>query len=220
MSSNTVAFALALNPTYFRLMTAGTKHSICWTDCGHGKKRLSFDISVRHDFDEEGDAWRAATSHFPATLDMLKRSNSLADRGYALRGEMFLKLGHARVQSMVDDLHAEVFRIYELAMEVLDAVKVTKAKPKVTRVSPAKALSWLEVRSRVTTPYESEPVLLSVRCLPSAVEEKTWAVRLRFATTSDASLLDTQRRYEELVTRLRYQGITVKDVQNGTCIDL
>ena len=128
MSSNTVTFALALNPTYFRLMIAGTKQSICWSDRDHGKKGVSFDNGLTHDFDMEGDAWRAAISHFPAALDMLQHSDNLAYRGYALRGEMFIKLGAARVQAMIDDMHAEVFRIYELAMEVLDAVKVTKGQ--------------------------------------------------------------------------------------------
>ncbi|KVP17324.1 hypothetical protein [Burkholderia ubonensis] len=220
MSIITETFALALNPVYFGLTDAVAKKSISWSDRGRGKKRISFGDSKWHEYDTEMAAWHAAYSNFPDLLGMLQRSDRLSYRGYALRAEMMLKLGEVRFQEMKDASHADVFRIYETAMEVLDATKVSKVMPKVTRVSQAKSLSWLEVRTRVRTVYEPEPVLLSVRCLPSAVEDKTWSVRLRFPATTDMSMLETQRRFEELVARLGYLGITVKDVQNGTCIDL
>ncbi|KVP96963.1 hypothetical protein WJ97_14175 [Burkholderia ubonensis] len=220
MSTITTAFAATLNPTYFHLTDLGAKKDLSWMDRGRGKKRLGFGSSIWNEYDTEIAAWQAAHDHFPDLLGVLQRSDRMAYRGYALRGEMMLKLGETGFETMKESVHAEVFRIYEFAMGALDAVKVSKALPKVTRVSHAKAISWLEVRTRVRLSSEPEPVLLSIRCLPSAVEDKTWSVRLRYPATTDSSLLDGQRRFDELVTQLGYQGITVKDVQNATCIDI
>ncbi|KVP75500.1 hypothetical protein WJ96_07275 [Burkholderia ubonensis] len=220
MSMISHAFAATLNPTYFDLSDVGAKKKLSWLGRSRGKARLGFGSSIWHEYETEFAAWQAAYDHFPDLLGMLQRSDRLSYRGYALRAEMMLKLGEAGFETMKETVHAEVFRIYESAMEALDAVKVSKAVPKVTRVAQSKSISWLEVRTRVRLPHEPEPVLLSVRCLPSAIEDKTWSVRLRYPATTDSSIREAQRRFDELVTQLGYQGITVKDVQHGTCIDI
>ena len=219
MTQTTVAFALAIRPQYFSLSDKAKKIYLSWSGRSRGKYHVHLD-SVWKEFDTEGDAWAFSHANFPDLLGTLRHSPLLMHRAYALRAELFMSLGESRVNDMTEDLHSKVFDLYQAAMHALDATKMSKAIPKVTRVSNAKALSWLEVRTKVRVPYEMEAMLLSVRVLPSPVEENAWSLRLRMPALSDDCLLETQRRFNELVTNLGYQGITVKDVQNGTVFDL
>lgn len=219
MTQTTVAFALAIRPQYFSLSDKAKKVNLSWSGRSRGKYRVHLDGTWK-EFDKEGDAWAFSHANFPDLFDTLRHSPMLMHRAYALRAELFLSLGDTRVDEMTEDLHRKVFDIYQTAMHSLDASKMSKAIPKVTRVSNAKALSWLEVRNKIRVPYELETMLLSVRVLPSPVEENTWSLRLRMPALSDECLLETQRRFDELVATLGYQGITVKDVQNGTVFDL
>lgn len=219
MNHTTVDFALAIRPMYFSLADKAAKVDVSWSGYHRGKYRVH-SAGTWKEFDTERDAWEGSKMCFPDLLNALRRAPMLVHRAYALRAELLMTLGETRVAEMTEELHRKVYDIYETALRVLDATKVSKAKPKVTRVSNARALSWLEVRTKVSLPYESEPVLLAVRVLPSPVEEGTWSIRLRMPALSDDGLLETQRRFDELVTTLGYQGIKVKDVQNGTVFDL
>ncbi|WP_434716045.1 hypothetical protein [Paraburkholderia sp. A3RO-2L] len=214
------AFALNLYPMYFSFSDTVLKKELSWSAERGGKYQLGFGDRIYTRFDSEYAAWDAAVKHIPGLLDKLQASERLTYRGFALRAEMMLKLGIDRFADMKKSVDEEVLRIYEVALEVLDARKLTKAAPRVARVSPAKSISWLDVRARIQTAFHPEAVLACVRCLPSPLEARTWSVRLRIPATSDLAIRETQRCFEELVSRLGYLGITVKDVQNGTQIDL
>lgn len=219
MSTISTAFALTVNPVYFNLRDVSAKRELTWSRTSR-KLRLYMGSGAQTDCATEQEAWETAIAHYPSLLHELAGSDMLSRRAYALRGEMMLRLGEERFNSLRDAVYEDVFRIYEIAMEVLDATKMTKAKPKATRVAQAKTVSWLEVRSRIRTPYHENPVLFSVRCLPSHLDDKTFSVRLRVPMTTDSAIREIQTRFEELVARLGYIGITVKDVQNGTCFDI
>jgi hypothetical protein len=214
------AFALNVNVSYFSFHDLTAKTEITWADKGRGRVRLFFGKGVYTEYDTEYDAWVAAVAHSPNVIKHLTESQHLQYRAFAMRAEMMLGTGLARFEDIKTAVNAEVFQIYETALSVLEASKKTKSTPKVARVSQAKAFSWLEVRTRVKAPYLDSPVLLSVRCLPSPLEDHTWCVRLRMPTISDESLREVQSRIDELTRVLGYRGITVKDVQNGTQIDL
>ncbi|MBU9199887.1 hypothetical protein KTD31_00540 [Burkholderia multivorans] len=220
MSDLNEAFVLNLYPMYFSFSDVVTKKELSWSALRHAKFHLGFGSRTNTTFDSEYAAWSAAVAHYPALLDQLQASDRLSYRGFAMRADMLLKLGVDRFADMKKSVDEDVLRIFDLALEVLDARKLTRATPRVARVSSAKSISWLDVRARIQTPYHREAVLASVRCLPSPLEDKTWSVRLRMPATSDLAIRETQRRFDELVARLGYLGIAVKDVQNGTQIDL
>jgi hypothetical protein len=221
MNEVSQAFAVNLNSTYFCLRDVAAKKEITWSDRGEGHKRINFGgSSVWTDYKTEYEAWEAAIAHFPNLLDELGKQESVAQRGFALRAEMLLGMGVARFQELKESFDEEIMRIYETAMSALDATKATKARPKVTRVRRTTAVSWLEVRTRIHAPYFPEKVLCGIRCLPSALEDKTWSVRVRVPAMTNAAMMEVQRRIEELHAQLGYRGITVKDVQNGTTLDL
>jgi hypothetical protein len=214
------AFALNATVSYFSFHDLPAKTEITWSNKGRGRVRLFFGKGIYTEYDTEYDAWVAAVAHSPKLLNHLAESQFLQYRTFALRAEMMLGMGLARFEDMKEAVNAEVFQIYETALSVLDASKKTKSTPKVARVSQAKTFSWLEVRTRVKAPYLASPVLLCIRCLPSPLEDHTWAVRVRMPTISDEALREVQSRVDELTRMLGYRGITVKDVQNGTQLDL
>lgn len=221
MTTITETFALCTQPVYMHLRDAASAKTMLWTrQSTRGKKYRVSDSKTYPEFDTEGEAWNYANSMYPDLIGTLSRSDMANYRACGLRGELFLTLGETRVKEWTEAVHQQVFEIYEEALRALDATRTTKAVPKVTRVSSARSTSWLEVRTKVLLPGTSEALLLSVRCFPSMVEDKTWSVRLRVPSISNQCTLDVQRRFEDLVTNLGYQGITVKDVQNGTCFDL
>lgn len=217
MSCITPNFALSVNPRYIYLSDKGGTY-FSWS-------RSTRCITVvvdksRHEFKTEIEAWQFVYDNVTDLFGKLQRSDNLSWRAYALRAEMMLKLGEERFTDMVNAMHGELTFMFDQALRALAAVRLTKATPKVVRVAQSKGVSWLDVRSRVRLPFHPEPVLLSVRGLPSPVEDKTWSLRLRTPGASDLSVMEVQRRFEELVGTLGYHGITVKDVQNGTCFDL
>lgn len=218
MSTLNPAFAFTVRPVHFDLSerVAGGRTIRMWLENGE------YRVSAAHArFKDEHRAWEHAVAAFPDLLDLLQRSDKLDWRAYGLRGEMMLKLGKVRFEAMQADFEKDVVGIFEQALHALDAIKLTKkATPMVTRLSRTRGLSWMEVRASVRLPYEAAPVTVAVRCIPSPVEEKTWSVRLRVTSTSDSSIAETQARFDELVRNLSYRGITVKDVQNGTYMDL
>jgi hypothetical protein len=217
--STTTSFALTLKPIWFCVIDAATRRSVDWRFT-RGKFWVTLDHRVDREFATEFEAWSYIQAERPDTFDKLRSSEMVSDRGYALRAEMMLTLGPVRFKEMTDDLHKTVMRIFQFAMEALDATKVSKAIPGVTRVAPSRAVSWLDVRTNVELPYQNGTTLLSVRCAPSPVDDNTWSVRLRVPAKTDSAILEVQHRFEELVRTLGYQGIIVKDVQNGTCLDL
>jgi len=218
MSNITTTFALSVRPRYMYLSQKSPARTFNWSRAGN-EIIVSVD-SIQAKFKDEGAAWKHAYDNYPDVLDALKGSDHLGWRAFGLRGDMILTLGMTRVEELQDAVNQEVLAIFEQAMRALDATKLSKAAPSVLRVAKVKSFTWLEVRAKVRLPYETEPTTLSVRCMPSPVEDRTWSVRLRLPGTSDFGILETQSRYEELVRNLSYQGITVKDVQNGTCLDL
>lgn len=218
MSTITPAFALAVRPVHFDLserQPGGRIIRMWW-------ENKEYHVAAVHaGFKDEYSAWVHVATAFPDLPDLLKNSRKMDWRAYGLRGEMMLKLGWPRFKEMQDDFEMEIVSIYRQALRALDAVQLTKkATPMVVRVSKTSGVSWLDVRADVQLPYEAEPTTLVVRCLPSPVEEKTWSVRLRLQNQSDSSILETLSRFDELVRNLSYQGITVKDVQNGTFLEL
>jgi hypothetical protein len=220
MSAITEALVVLLNVKYFSFHDFKHDHQITWTDSGHGKKKLFYGHGSYVEFDSEYEAWVAAIAHYPTLLQQLAESPHLGFRAYAPRAEMLLGMGVSRFQDLKESVEAEILRIHDVALEVLDATRVTKARAKVVRVSQGNCFSWLDVRSKITTPFLAEPLLCSIRCFPSPIEDKTWSVRVRIPTSSETEMLAVQNRIEELHARLRYRGITVKDVQHGTALDL
>lgn len=217
MSNITHTFALSVIPQYIYITEDRTTR-LHWS-----RKGSAIDITVDRltlQFKNEAEAWQHAVKCVPDIIERLRASDMLGYRAYAMRAEMMLKLGEAAFEALVGSMHQEILGIFDQGMRALDAIRVSKASPKVIRVAQSKSVSWLEVKSKVKLPYHSEPVLLGIRCLPSLVEEKTWSIRVRTPGTTDLSILETQARFDELVRNLGYQGITVKDVQNGTCLDL
>lgn len=218
MSTITPAFALAVRPSHFNLsdrVPGGLtirmqyeKQEYCVSAVGKAR------------FRDEYAAWQQAVLVYPDVIDQLQRSDKMDWRAYGLRGEMMLKMGWDRFKAMQDDFEKEIVYIFEHTLRALDAVKLTKAAPLVVRVAKTRGISWLEVRASVRLSYEVNPVTVAVRCIPSPVEEKTWSVRMRVLSTTDSSIAQSQARFEELVRSLSYQGIIVKDVQNGTYMDL
>jgi hypothetical protein len=220
MSAITETLVALLNVKYFSFHDFKADHQITWTDTGQGKKKLFYGRGSYVEFDTEYEAWVAAIAHYPNLLQLLAESPQLGYRAYALRAEMLLGMGASRFQDLKESVEAEILRIHDVAMEVLDATRVTKARPKVARVSQGNCFSWLDVRSKIRTPFLAEPLLCSIRCFPSPIEDKTWSVRVRIPTTSEAEMRAVQNRIEELHAQLSYRGITVKDVQHGTALDL
>lgn len=218
MSTINPAFAFTVRPVHFDLSEKGPggRTIRMWLE------NSEYHVSAAHArFKDEHRAWEHAVAAFPDLLDLLQRSDKLDWRAYGLRGEMMLKLGKARFEAQQADFEKEVVGLFEQALHALDAIKLTKkATPMVTRLSRTRGVSWMEVRANVQLPYQADATTLAVRCLPSPVEEKAWSVRLRVVSTSDGSITETQARFEDLVRNLSYQGITVKDVQNGTYLDL
>lgn len=220
MSSITAAFALTLNPVYFHFMNAATKDNILWRANNKGGYTVDINRTSSKDFLKESEAWVYADANFPDLVGTLERSAMATWRGYGMRAKMILALGEASVEAMKQDLYADLLGMFDTAMLALDATKVSKAKLNVMRMCKMKGVSWLDVRTRVTLPFHHEPLLLSVRFLASPIEEKTFSIRLRLPSETDLCVQETQLRFDELVRKLGYQGITVKDVQNGTCMDL
>lgn len=218
MNNVTENFVLALTPKYWSHHNLASKVNLTWIANPSGY-RIGFNGSWT-DVSEEYEAWNHVRSVYPSIFDELRKSPFITTQGYALRGEMMLGLGAPRMEELTQNMRDRVFELYTTAMEVLAATKTAKATPKVTRVSHGKSLSWLEVRTKVIMPSTTEPFLLSVRCLPSPYEEDTWSVRLRMPMLSEEAYLDVQRAYEDLVARMSYRGVTIKDVQNGTVFDL
>lgn len=217
MSNITPTFALSVNPRYIYISERGVI-AFHWSRRGRG-----IDITIGKTtlkFNAESDAWQYANANVPDLIGRLQRSDMLGYRAYAMRAEMMLKLGAAGFDALVQSMHQEILDIFDQGMRALGAVRVSKTTPKVICVAPSKGVSWHEVKARVQLPFHPEPVLLGIRCLPSPVEEKTWSVRMRTPGSSDINIMETQMRFDELVRNLSYQGITVKDVQNGTCLDL
>jgi hypothetical protein len=222
MSTITPTFALSIVPRYFYLSVPQSAPlpdiRFSWA-FSKNEYEVSID-RVSASFKTEEEAWQYAVGNCPDVLRILQSGDSAYYRACGLRGEMMLTLGTSRLTAMKDSMHTEIVGIFERSLHALGAIKLSKAVAKVTRVASVKGVSWLEVRARVRVPFHSEPVLLGVRCFPSPIEEKTWSVRLRMPASTDTVIYETQMRFEELVRDLGYQGITVKDVQNGSCFDL
>jgi hypothetical protein len=219
MSNITTAFALSVRPMYFAFVDAATGARITWF--GRSKGKIDVHIgNVVTAFENEYQAWMFASGSYPDLVGSLQRASTVSWRGYGLRAEMLLTMGEARFEDMRLAFDADILQIFGMAMEALDAVQVRKSVAKVVRVAQTKGVSWMEVRTKVSLRYQPEPVELAIRCLPSPLEEKTWAVRLRTPGTTDMAIVETQNRFDVLVRNLSYRGITVKDVQNGTCLDL
>ncbi len=221
MSRISEDFALCVRPKYLHAKVSATSSFHVYRKKGELKVSGSASPgSTGPSFTNEVELWQYLESAYPGATAALEEADNVAYRACGLRGEMFLKLGEARVRALEEGVNAKIMDIHAQAMTLLDAVKVSKVAPKVTRVSPSNSVTWHEVRVKARLPLAKEPVLLSVRVLPSPFEDDTWSVRLRMPSLSNELSLDVQRRFEELVTHLGYRGITVKDIQNGTYFDL
>lgn len=217
MSTITTAFALAVRPVHFDVSEnkPGARPVRMYF------KNREYCVAAKHGrFKDEFRAWQHAATEDPDIFERLRQSDRLDWRAYGLRGEMMLGLGWDRFKEMQDGFENDVVNIFQYALRALDAVNLTKATPQAFRVAKLAGITWLEVRAEVRVPYLAEPTTLVVLCLPSPVEEKTWSVRLRMNSPSDSGILETQSRFDVLIRDLSYQGITVKDVQNGTYLDL
>jgi len=187
----------------------------------YGDKFRVYTNRESHEFLNEVDAWDFSITQQPLLLQMLAESKEPLYRAFAVRGELFVGMGPTYMARMKEELDAQIMDFYAESMRALNATRMpSKRLLSVERFTYSRALSLLGVRAKIVAPFEKASMHFSMRCMPSLVEERTWSIRLRIPAHNNVIPLETQKAYEILVDNLSAQGLTIKDVMQGTQFDL
>lgn len=212
----THSFALLVRPDYWSLKTpTGTVG--CYLD--KGEYQVAENGSYRP-YKTEYEAWLEVQRIYSRTLEDLSREPLLTHRAQAVRGALLLGLSTSGVEDMLGQVYDQMRGLFETAVRALEATPVGRRPPGIKRCSPTRVLSWYEVSGKVYLPLQPDPVWLRLRVLPSPIEENTWMVRMRLPSTDNRQTLQMQQAFDAFVRLMAIQRITIKDVFNGTMVDL
>lgn len=212
----THSFALLVRPGYWSLPTPSGKVG-CYLD----KKEFHVaENGVYRSYTTEYEAWLEVQRIYSRALEDLSREPHMPHRAQAVRGALFLSLSAAGVEDMLEQVYEQMRGLFDTAARALEATPVGKRPPTIKRCSPSRVLSWYEVAGKVKESSFTDAFWLRLRVLPSPIEENTWMVRLRVEAKDNHQMLKRQRQFDEFVRLMAIQSVTVKDVFNGTMVDL
>lgn len=212
----THSFALLTRPGYWSLKTPSG------TVSGYLKKGEYHvaENGIYRPYKTEYEAWLEVQRIYSRALEDLSRAPHLTHRAQAVRGALLLGLSTTGLEDMLAQVYEQMRGLFETAARALDVTPVGKRPPTIKRCSPSRVSSWYEVAGKVKESSFTDAFWLRLRVLPSPIEENTWMVRLRVPSTDNHQMLRLQQQFDTFVRLMAAKGITIKDVLNGSMIDL